>query len=307
MTRCAECGLIRPPRARSAYTTAPRSASAAKGARGGFSLRPTLPARERPGMRLSRRPRAAGRDGAPRGAPVLVLRRYLPGAVRSQADGIRRSPAPATAAARAAGSGSAPRPSTPVPAIPRCGANTPADCPECGMALEPQMPAARVRTEYVCPMHPTVVRDAPGSCPECAMELEPRAALPDDGPSPELADMRRRLAVACVLTLPVLIIAMSEMIPGFDVHALGSDRCGTGGLRRYSPPPWCCGAAGPSSSVAWTSLVTRKLNMFTLVADRHRRGVARQHIRAAVPRTCSRRRSSSTARRRSTSRPPRSS
>ena len=180
----------------------------------------------------------------------------------------RRSPippAPATAAARAAGSGAAPPAVYTCPCHPAVRSDAPADCPECGMALEPQMPAAPVRTEYVCPMHPTVVRDAPGSCPECAMALEPRAALPDDGPSPELADMRRRLAVACVLTLPVLVIAMSEMLPGLDLrHGLGPVWYGWSQAVLATPVVLWCG--WPFFVRAWTSLVTRKLNMFTLVA-----------------------------------------
>ena len=174
-------------------------------------------------------------------------------------------PAPATAAARAAGSGSAPPAVYTCPCHPEVRSDAPADCPECGMALEPQMPAAPVRTEYVCPMHPTVVRDAPGSCPECAMELEPRAALPDDGPSPELADMRRRLTVACVLTLPVLVIAMSEMVPGLDLRdGLGPAWYGWSQVALATPVVLWCG--WPFFVRAWTSLVTRKLNMFTLVA-----------------------------------------
>ncbi len=51
----------------------------------------------------------------------------------------------------------------------------PGNCPTCGMALEPAMPAAPLtRTEYTCPMHPEIVRDEPGTCPICGMALEPR-------------------------------------------------------------------------------------------------------------------------------------
>ncbi|MCY4220574.1 MAG: heavy metal translocating P-type ATPase [Thiotrichales bacterium] len=174
-------------------------------------------------------------------------------------------PAPATTAARADGPGSASPAVYTCPCHPAVRSDTPADCPECGMALEPQMPTARVRTEYVCPMHPTVVRDAPGSCPECATALEPQAARPDDGSSPELADMRRRLAIAGVLTLPVVVIAMSEMVPGFDLR----DRLGSGWHGWFqavlaTPVVLWCG--WPFFVRGWNSLLTRKLNMFTLVA-----------------------------------------
>ena len=150
------------------------------------------------------------------------------------------------------------------PCHPEVRSEVPADCPECGMALEPQM-LAPARTEYVCPMHPVVVRDTPGSCPECGMELEPRTALPDDGPSPEFADMRRRLAVACVLTLPVLAIAMSEMVPSLDArNLLGPVWFGWIQALLATPVVLWCG--WPFFVRGWTSLVTRRLNMFTLVA-----------------------------------------
>ena len=51
----------------------------------------------------------------------------------------------------------------------------PGDCPECGMALEPEVATApATKVEYTCPMHPEVVRSEPGSCPICGMALEPR-------------------------------------------------------------------------------------------------------------------------------------
>ena len=150
------------------------------------------------------------------------------------------------------------------PCHPEVRSDVPADCPECGMALEPRM-SAPARTEYVCPMHPGVVRETPGDCPECGMGLEPKAVLPGDAPSPELADMRRRLAVACALTLPVLAIAMSEMVPALDARRwLGPVWFGWLQAALATPVVLWCGA--PFFARGWTSLITRKLNMFTLVA-----------------------------------------
>ena len=69
----------------------------------------------------------------------------------------------------------------------------PAACPDCGMALEPEAPAA-ARTMYTCPMHPEVVKDEPGNCPDCGMALEAtRIAAQRD--NPEYRDMRRRFQV----------------------------------------------------------------------------------------------------------------
>jgi Cu+-exporting ATPase len=72
--------------------------------------------------------------------------------------------------------------------------------------MEPPKTAPGERVEYTCPMHPEVVQDHPGSCPKCGMALEPRTAAADDGPNPELRDMRRRFIVGAVLTAPLVVL-----------------------------------------------------------------------------------------------------
>src|SRR5215510_4443003 len=89
------------------------------------------------------------------------------------------------------------------------------DCPDCGMALEADVPAAH--TEYVCPMHPEIVRAEPGSCPICGMALEPRTVTLDAA-NPELRDMTRRFAVSAALTAPLLVQSMAEML-GVSIDA----------------------------------------------------------------------------------------
>ncbi len=91
----------------------------------------------------------------------------------------------------------------------------PAACPKCGMALEPPLvPAA---TTWTCPMHPDVVADSPGDCPKCGMALEPME--PTDEENPELRDMTRRFWISAALSLPLLIIAMGDMlVPGTPIH-----------------------------------------------------------------------------------------
>src|SRR5581483_10557963 len=77
------------------------------------------------------------------------------------------------------------------------------------------------KTEYFCPMHPEIVRDAPGSCPICGMALEPRTVALAEEANPELTEMTRRFWIGVVLSVPVLLLAMSEMIPGQPVqHAI---------------------------------------------------------------------------------------
>ncbi len=69
--------------------------------------------------------------------------------------------------------------------------------------------------EYTCPMHPEIVQIGPGSCPICGMALEPKTISLDDAPDPEYLDMKRRFWISAVLTFPVFVLAMAEMLPGF--------------------------------------------------------------------------------------------
>jgi Cu+-exporting ATPase len=106
--------------------------------------------------------------------------------------------------------------------------------------------------EYTCPMHPEIVQDHPGSCPICGMALEPRTVTMDDGPNPELVDMSRRLLVSTALSAPLLIGAMGGFIPQWGEILLATPVVLWGG--------W------PFFVRGWQSLVTRNLNMFTLIA-----------------------------------------
>jgi Cu+-exporting ATPase len=81
------------------------------------------------------------------------------------------------------------------------------------MALESVAPIQPVsKTEYVCPMHPQIIRSEPGNCPICGMTLEPRVVSASEEVSPELADMTRRFWISTALTLPLILIEMSDMI-----------------------------------------------------------------------------------------------
>ncbi|MCL4810691.1 MAG: YHS domain-containing protein, partial [Thermoanaerobaculia bacterium] len=77
---------------------------------------------------------------------------------------------------------------------------------------------------YTCPMHPEIVRDAPGSCPICGMALELRAPAANAGENAELRDMSRRFWFSVALTVPLLGLAMGDMLPGEPVSALLSAR-----------------------------------------------------------------------------------
>ena len=78
-------------------------------------------------------------------------------------------------------------------------------------------------TIYTGPMHPEIRQVGPGACPICGMALEPELATSDAGPNPELVDMTRRFWISLLLTAPLVLLAMSEMLPGRPVqHALSA-------------------------------------------------------------------------------------
>ncbi len=121
---------------------------------------------------------------------------------------------------------------------------------------------AQPGTEYYCPMDPEVTSDRPGPCPKCGMALEPRAALPNEGPNPDLVDMTRRFWLALVLGLPVFFLAMFEMVTGVRRLQPGVNHF----LQAVLTAPIVVIAGYPFLQRAWTSLLQRSPNMFTLIA-----------------------------------------
>ncbi len=139
-------------------------------------------------------------------------------------------------------------------------------CPKCGIALEPASPPPPrlTKTEYVCPMHPEVVQDSPGSCPKCGMALEPRTVAAEEEENPELRDMRRRFWISLALTIPLLVIAMGDYLPGRPLERLASMHSWSWAELALASPVvvWC---GWPFLVRGAQSVINRSLNMFTLI------------------------------------------
>jgi Cu+-exporting ATPase len=141
----------------------------------------------------------------------------------------------------------------------------PGSCTKCGMALEPVGPIQAVsKTEYVCPMHPQIVRTEPGNCPICGMTLEPRVVTAGDQASPELADMTHRFWISVALTVPLIAIEMSDMLPGRPLHRVMPAIYRTW-IELALATPVVLWAGSPLFVRCWQSIVNRSLNMFTLI------------------------------------------
>lgn len=125
--------------------------------------------------------------------------------------------------------------------------------------------AADLEKIYTCPMHPEVRQKGPGNCPKCGMALEPEEISLDDEENPELVDFTRRMKVGIVLSLPLLFLAMSDLIPGQPVHhAIPNWLNAT--IQLLLATPVVLWGGWPFFERGWDSLKTRHLNMFTLVA-----------------------------------------
>jgi Cu+-exporting ATPase len=146
----------------------------------------------------------------------------------------------------------------PSPPHPCCSHATEAPRPAPGDAPPaPAAPAPAPAATWTCPMHPQVVRDGPEACPLCGMALEPATvAAGPEAPNPELRDMRVRFRVAAVLSAPILVLAMGELLaPRLrDV------------LELLLATPVCLWAAWPFLVRGAQSVRHRSPNMFTLVA-----------------------------------------
>jgi Cu+-exporting ATPase len=118
--------------------------------------------------------------------------------------------------------------------------------------------------QYYCPMDPEVVSDHPGSCPKCGMALEPRTVTLEEAPNPELVDMSRRFWVGLVLTIPLFLLAMSDLLPGQPLKQFNGTVLNAIQLLLATPVVLWCG--WPFFERAWTSVLHRSPNMFTLIA-----------------------------------------
>jgi P-type Cu+ transporter len=130
--------------------------------------------------------------------------------------------------------------------------------------VQPQVPKGAVDASaaYTCPMHPEIRQIGPGSCPICGMALEPERVTLDDGPDPETQDMTRRFWLASALTLPLFILEMGQHLTGS--HWI--DPVLWGWIQLALATPVVLLAGWPFFVRGWQSVISRHLNMFTLIA-----------------------------------------
>jgi len=138
----------------------------------------------------------------------------------------------------------------------------PGHCPVCGMDLVKQ-PAKKQASQFTCPMHPEIIRDKPGSCPLCGMDLVPTGTnLEEEDKTYDT--LLKKFKTAAGFTIPIFVIAMTEMIPSnplFDLLELKYWNW----VQFFLSIPVVFYATWMFFQRAWQSIVTWKLNMFTLI------------------------------------------
>ena len=168
------------------------------------------------------------------------------------------------------------------PMCPGVESDEPGDCPKCGMALERNrawVAPVSGKAIYTCPMHAQIRQDHPGDCPICGMRLEPMTVTPikDDEENVELRDMTKRFWIGAALTLPVFVMAMAHIVPALAAQAW-VDSHASRWVQFALSTPVVAWAAWPFFRRGWRSIVTRHLNMFTLIAI----GVGAAYLFSAV-------------------------
>lgn len=141
--------------------------------------------------------------------------------------------------------------------------DAPGNCPVCGMDLVEEVSLKAEVVRYTCPMHPEVIADQPGSCPICGMELvrmQPEASAEEK----TYTRLLGKFKIAVIFTLPILVIAMSEMIPENPLYGFFEQQVWNW-IQLVLSLPVVFYATWMFFERAWRSLVTWHLNMFTLI------------------------------------------
>src|SRR5229473_1923092 len=138
------------------------------------------------------------------------------------------------------------------------------DNPDRYLKPKDPIPHTGEQVEYTCPMHPQIRQFGPGTCPICGMALEPREATGEEI-NPELVDMTSRFRISVGLTLPILLLMVSSLIPGDPLKRLLGSRASLW-LEFALATPVVLWGGWPFFQRSWMSVVNRSLNMFTLIS-----------------------------------------
>lgn len=140
----------------------------------------------------------------------------------------------------------------------------PGDCPVCGMDLVKEVVKQKTTSIYTCPMHPEVEQSSPGSCPECGMDLVPKIPIEESKEETTYQKLLKKLYIAVAFTLPIFLIAMSDMIPNNPIYKVLSPKAWNW-VQFFLSIPVVFYATWMFFERAWSSIRRMSFNMFTLI------------------------------------------
>jgi heavy metal translocating P-type ATPase len=141
----------------------------------------------------------------------------------------------------------------------------PGECPVCGMHLKKEESASPSETIYTCPMHPEVKQNKPGNCPKCGMDLVPEKRGENSEEEKAYKRMAKRFRIAVILSVPVLIIAMSDHIPFLNLESIASKKV-WGWIEFLLATPVVFYCSWDFFKRGWSSVRRRSPNMWTLIS-----------------------------------------
>lgn len=141
----------------------------------------------------------------------------------------------------------------------------PGECPVCGMDLKKEESYKKSTNLYTCPMHPEIRNDGPGSCPICGMDLVPLNVQPENEEDAAYRKMLKKFWIAVVLTIPVFILAMSEMLPSIGSFLMDYKTV-TGWISLVLTTPVVFYSGWQFFKRGYSSVIRRSPNMWTLIS-----------------------------------------
>ena len=144
----------------------------------------------------------------------------------------------------------------------------PGDCPVCGMHLnkeETRQTPGSGKTVYTCPMHPEIKQDHPGSCPKCGMDLVPEKGEETSEEEKAFKKMAKKFWIAVILSIPVFVIAMSDMVSFINLEAVASKKT-LGWIEFALATPVVFYSSWEFFKRGWSSIVRWMPNMWTLIS-----------------------------------------
>ena len=139
----------------------------------------------------------------------------------------------------------------------------PGDCPVCGMDLVEEKSSVSKQVQFTCPMHPEIIKDEPGACPICGMDLVPLEAEVSEEEK-NYKKLKKKFWIATAFTLPIFLIAMSEMLTENPLYAVVNQKTWNW-IQFVLSIPVVFYATWMFFKRAWVSIKTTHLNMFTLI------------------------------------------